>query len=100
LTREHTLEFVGHRDWENWGLGLDVDQVWHLFHFQRQDGQWRRHQHCALRIPGGLPASLAQAFVSGRDERPSTPAGNRPARTTLISRHAQLAGLFAVGFSA
>lgn len=60
--------FVGNRDWENWGLGLDVDQGWHLFHFQRRDGQWRRHQHCALRIPGGLPGSLAQAFVSGRGE--------------------------------
>lgn len=58
--------FVGNRDWENWGLGLDVNQGWHPFHFQRRDGQWRRHQHCALRIPGGLPGSLAQAFVSGR----------------------------------
>jgi hypothetical protein len=67
--RENTgFGFVGHRDWENWGLGLDVDQGWHMFHFQRRDGQWRRHQHCALRIPGGLPGSLAQAFVSGRGE--------------------------------
>lgn len=60
--------FVGNRDWEKRGLGLDVDQGWHLFHFQRRDGQWRRHQHCALRIPGGLPGSLAQAFVTGRGE--------------------------------
>lgn len=68
-SRENTgFGFVGHRDWENWGLGLDIDQGWHLFHFQRRDGQWRRHQHCALRIPGGLPRSLAQALVSGRGE--------------------------------
>lgn len=68
-SRENTgFGFVGHRDWENWGLGLDVNQGWHLFHFQRRDGQWRRHQHCALRIPGGLPGSLAQAFVTGRGE--------------------------------
>lgn len=68
-SRENTgFGFVGHRDWENWGLGLDVNQGWHLYHFQRRDGQWRRHQHCALRIPGGLPGSLAQAFVTGRGE--------------------------------
>lgn len=68
-SRENTgFGFVGHRDWENWGLGLDVNQGWHLNHFQRRDGQWRRHQHCALRIPGGLPGSLAQAFVTGRGE--------------------------------
>jgi hypothetical protein len=66
--------FVGNRDWENWGLGLDVNQGWHLFHFQRRDGSWRRHQHCELRIPSGLPGSLAQAFVSGRAERPRSPA--------------------------
>ncbi|MFO0919909.1 MAG: hypothetical protein U0872_16550 [Planctomycetaceae bacterium] len=66
-SRENTgFGFVGHRDWENWGLGLDLNQGWHLYHFQRRDGQWRRHQHCALRIPGGLPGSLAQAFVTGR----------------------------------
>gem|GEM_PF-5446860 len=68
-TRENTgFGFVGHRDWENWGLGLDVNQGWHLFHFRRRDGLWVRHQHCALRIPGGLPGSLAQAFVTGRGE--------------------------------
>lgn len=67
--RENTgFGFVGSRDWENWGLGLDVDQGWHLFHFRRQDGQWVRHRHCTLRILGGLPGSLAQAFVMGRGE--------------------------------
>jgi hypothetical protein len=68
-SRENTgFGFVGHRDWENWGLGMDVDQSWHLFHYRRRDGLWVRHQHCALRIPGGLPGSQAQAFVSGRGE--------------------------------
>ena len=52
--------------WENWGLGIDVDCRWHLFHFHRGHGRWQRHNHAALKIPRGLPDSLARGLVAGR----------------------------------
>ena len=60
------FRFDGNRVWENWGLGIDVDCRWHLFHFQRGHGRWQRHNHAALKIPRGLPDSLARGLVSGR----------------------------------
>lgn len=56
--------FTGSSDWENWGLGLDTCGMWHLFHFGRRDGSWRRHAHSSLQIPRGMPDSLAQEFIS------------------------------------
>lgn len=52
--------------WENWGLGIDIDGRWHLFHFHRGHGRWQRHNHAALVIPRGLPDSLARGLVNGR----------------------------------
>lgn len=58
--------FVGSRDWENWGIGLDADGLWHLFHFNRNGAGWIQHQHAALRIPAGMPHDLGSRFVSNR----------------------------------
>jgi hypothetical protein len=63
--RENTgWGFLGNRDWENWGVGRDIRGVWHLYHFHRRDGAWKRHRHCTLEIRGGLQDGLAQAFLS------------------------------------
>ena len=56
--------FLGNRDWENWGVGRDIRGVWHLYHFHRGDGAWKRHRHRILEIRGGLQDGLAQAFLS------------------------------------
>ena len=58
--------FDGNRVWENWGLGIDVECRWHLFHFHRGHGRWQRHNHAGLDIPRGLPDSLARGLVNGR----------------------------------
>ena len=64
--RENTgWGFLGNRDWENWGVGRDIRGVWHLYHFHRGDGAWKRHRHRILGIRGGLQDGLAQAFLSG-----------------------------------
>ncbi|MCA8996353.1 MAG: hypothetical protein KDA80_05205 [Planctomycetaceae bacterium] len=57
---------VGNRDWENWGLGLDVDQRRHLYHFRRDAGRWVRHEHCTLLIQAGIQDGLAKLVVTGR----------------------------------
>ena len=63
--RENTgWGFLGNRDWENWGVGRDIRGVWHLYHFHRRDGAWKRHRHRTLGIRGGLQDGLAQAFLS------------------------------------
>ncbi|MCA9265071.1 MAG: hypothetical protein KDA60_14525 [Planctomycetales bacterium] len=63
--RENTgWGFLGNRDWENWGVGRDIRGVWHLYHFHRRDGAWKRHRHRILGIRGGLQDGLAQAFLS------------------------------------
>lgn len=60
------FSFKGNRDWENWGLGIDANNCWHLFHFDRSDGSWKRHNQVALKIPQSLPGDFAKGFVSGR----------------------------------
>lgn len=61
-----SFRFKGNRDWENWGLGIDTNHCWHLFHFDRGDGEWKRHNQAALKISEGLPDDFARGFVSGR----------------------------------
>lgn len=59
--------FPGHNDWVNWGLGLDDQNLWHLFHFNREKGaSWRPHSHVAVKIPQGICHELAQEFVYGK----------------------------------
>jgi hypothetical protein len=49
--------------WENWGIGLASDGSWHLFHFLRQNGGWRRHRHATLVIPTGIAHALASKLI-------------------------------------
>ena len=69
--------FSGSRDWENWGVGFDVEGGWHLFHFSRTQGAWKRHNHATLTIPSGIPYGLARQFC---DKCRHTPPRRRPCR--------------------
>ena len=57
--------FPGSRDWGNWGLGMDVEGRWHLFHLPRDHGGWVRHRFAIMEIPTGLPDGLARSLVAG-----------------------------------
>lgn len=59
----------GCRDWQNWAIGLDGHNKWHLFHFQRWGAaeavcQWRHHNNAAIRIASGKMHWLAVAFIA------------------------------------
>lgn len=58
-----SFRFVGDDHWENWGVGADKNETWHLFHFNRLNGHWTRHRHLVMTIPAGIPDGLARKFL-------------------------------------
>lgn len=56
--------FEGNLDWENWALGFEAPSKWHIYHFSRTCGMWKRHQHVVLRIPRGMAEDLAKTLVT------------------------------------
>ena len=52
--------------WHNWGVGVDDDNNWHLFHFHREGkSQWVRHNHAYLNITPGRLAQTAKLLADG-----------------------------------
>lgn len=70
----------GSDSWHNWGVGVDDEGRWHLFHFWRSGDasafyQWKHHRHARVKIAAGQMDAIARRFVeqqslpvSGDDE--------------------------------
>lgn len=70
----------GSDSWHNWGVGVDDEGIWHLFHFWRSGDaqavyQWKHHRHARVKIAAGQMDAIARRFidqqslpVSGEDE--------------------------------
>jgi hypothetical protein len=58
----------GSDSWHNWGIGVDDEGIWHLFHFWRSgDAQaiyhWKHHRYARVKIAAGQMDAIARRFI-------------------------------------
>lgn len=58
----------GSDSWHNWGIGVDDEGRWYLFHFWRSGDasafyQWKHHRHARVKIAAGQMDAIARRFI-------------------------------------